>query len=303
MSLENRNVIEYELSKTGLGTTIGILSMLLHSKKSVLLHVPASNTTVRDLKQIFNITDEQLQIVTKEELTNDIAERCTDQSKFYSPYLTADFVNLFRTQCRTGKQNKPCIGLSTWNLQHDFPAGGFPYHRLYPREFWVKVTNLLFSAGYDVISLNSNDISLEQKIYMMNELCDGVISYEGGIAHLAHSLKIPCVILPWHRCPDGAPAPDDLFYAPHRYHIDSKTWFVQSGDELLSWSPDRLKAMIDTLNSVGGNHLFRNRDIKVDSQTLQASCSTLQPAEMWANLSDFERSFITTHIQTPSINI
>jgi hypothetical protein len=57
---------------------------------------------------------------------------------------------------------------------------------------------------------------------------------------LAHSLKIPAVILPWRVIPGETHQTDFL-------HLDRRTYFVRDVDEILSWSVGHFKTLIDGL--------------------------------------------------------
>ena len=293
----SNDTLEYDISGLAVGTSIIILSMLLNSKKSIVLHAPSNYTVIRDLKRIFNISDLQLRIETKEDLDNDIWPKCADRSKFFSPYLTADTVNLFGQKYTVGKKNKPCIGLATWDLQYEFAHGAFPYNRLYSKEFWAEIFKLIQSTGYDVITFNIQDVSLEQKIWMMNELCDCVIGYEGGMCHLAHCLKVPNIVLPWLRNADGTPGPDNLYRESHKYHLDPKTYSLNSGEELLSYNEDQLKSLIVSLHENQGNNLYWQHDVQVDPLTLQLKSISLSGSDLQSGITEFERDFILNYIQ------
>lgn len=122
---------------------------------------------------------------------------------------------------------------------------------------------------------------------MMNELCDCVIGYEGGIAHLAHVLKIPTVILPWRTwCNDNDKSnpPGDLNSIPHKLHVDRQTYFLQSVNEILAWSPQELKNTVSRLyNNQGNNIYFTGANISPPHLTL------------------FEKEFIETYIANPVV--
>ena len=112
-------------------------------------------------------------------------------------------------------------------------------------------------SGYDVITFDNAHTTIEQKLFMLNEFCDCVITYEGGLALMAHVLKIPSIILPWHHSPEGTELKGDwcsLYY--QSIHLSKNTWFVESVSELLSWSPEKLKEVIDLCHDGKGNNLF-----------------------------------------------
>jgi hypothetical protein len=281
-------MLSYELSHTGLGTTIGFLSLLREAQQPITIQATSSYNLLHDIKRVFNL--DWLTIVTNDSLTEDLVgspNGIGDSGKFYSHYLLVDTINVSGQQYSVGKKNKPCIGLATWNLQYEFGDDNFPYNRLYTRDIWSKIFQLCLHAGYDVITLNSKDIDFEKKTFMMNELCDCIIGYEGGIAHLAHVLKIPTIILPWRTwCneSDRLRPPGDLKMSAHRFHVDKKTYFLDSVDELIQWSPHELKHKIDQLYNDQGNNICL-ANFKNDPPYLTT----------------FEKDFIQTYIKNPTV--
>jgi hypothetical protein len=148
--------------------------------------------------------------------------------------------------------------------------------------------------NYDVIYVNSKEINLEQKTYLLNELCDAVICAEGGVAHLSHLLKIPCFILPWHHWIDGSVQSPYLIYATHNFHIDPCTWFLNSVEELLSWTGSQFNNKIDALYHGQGNNAYLAGTLKIDYQNL----CTLAPLHTWLDtmISDQEKEFLRKHV-------
>jgi len=290
-------MLEYEISPTGLGTTISIISMLLHSGKDIVLYAPTDYTTVRDLKKIFNLA--QLTIVDKEILQHDIWPKCTDKSKFFSPYFDTNYLTLFDRKYAISNKRKPCIGLATGDLSMDFPHNAFPYNRFNSREFWANIFQLIQSAGYDVITLNLPHTSIEQKTWILNELCDCIVGYEGGICHLAHLLSVPTIIMPWHHHEDGSPPEPDIFYVPHKLHLDSKTYFVKDEQEILSWSVDCFTKLVTQLHHAQGNNIFFNSDFIINSDTFEINTTSGQ--NLNPVLSAFEIDFIKTHIKNIAV--
>jgi hypothetical protein len=282
------DTLEYEISGMALGTSISILSLLLDAKKPLILHAPSEYTLIRDLKRILNISDDKLTIVAKEILEDDIWPKTGDMAKMFSPYMSSDTVNLFGQQYVVGRRNKPCIGIAIGNTNDKIESNSFPHNRYYPRSHWLKLFELLTRTRYDIVTFDNLDVSIEQKIYMMNELCDCIIGYEGGICHLAHVLKIPTIILNWRYSPHGAPLTDNRFVAG--LHLDKKTWITYSEDEILSWNPDSLEYMIKNLYDDKGNNTDQ------ETHSLVKKClfnNALIP--LWT------REFILTHIKNPQI--
>ena len=281
------NTLEYEVGPVGLGISITLLSLLLSANRPLILYAPNNYTIIRDLKRIFNIADDKLTIVDREVLTDPLVghdvrvRRITDYCKFWSPYLTSDSIQI--------KRNKPCIALATGDWLTEFPNNALPFNRYHSKEFWLKVVNLVISAGYEVITMNVNQVSVEQKTYVLTELCDAVIGYEGGVCHLAHSLKVPTIIMPWHHYEGGNDPHKDgsIKWIPHKMHRDPRTYFVESPEEILSWTTVTLKETINRLYLEEGNNIFLK----------ESTLSKNYISQQWSNSTDFEREFVGTYIK------
>jgi len=306
---ENVEVLEYEVHPVGLGATITLLSMLLSADKSVRLYSTSNCQLLHDLKQIFNIPNNKLTIIEKENVTNNIVgynmtnRLVSDYCKFWSPYISSPIVNLFGSQHKIGKQNKPCIAVANAVWLDEFPNNSLPYNRYHTKEFWQKSIDLILSAGYDVITLNLNQVSLEQKTYILNELCDAVLGYEGGLCHLAHLLKVPTIMLPWHHH-EGGNSPDEtnsIRWIPQKMHLDKKTYFLQSPEELLSWTADKLKQIINGLYQDQGNSIFFNSTLRVNQTDLTVDSDAWDHCGLAAQLTDWEKEFVFKYINSPTV--
>ena len=300
------DVLEYEIDNCGLGTTISLLSLFFHTNKSIILHAPTNYKILREVKSVFDIPDEKLTVITQESIPNSITNRpehfVSDYCKFWSPYFFADTVTVLEKKYITGKKDKPCIGIVTNNgwWANEFPSNGVPFHRYYPKDVWLKIIDLILSSGYDIISLNGIAQTLEEKTYLVNELCDAVIGTEGGICHLAHLLKVPCIIMPWHHHEDGSdPHPDgSLLYVPHKMHLDRRTYFVKSVEEISSWDSDILRKTIRNLYSEQGNNVFINNKLHVNTRHLSVNTGT---SANQAQLTEWETNFVKTYISNPTV--
>lgn len=287
-------MLEYGLSRTGLGTTISILSMLVDSKKPIRLHVPKGSVTF-EIKSIFGLPN--IELCEDTDINNDLVPRTRDCSKYHSPYIVRDKVNIlgqeFRTDQRPRKSGKPCIGLALSstgikNVNFDNLGKQYPENRYPSLAIYNHVINLILRTGYDVITIDSNHSSLEQKVYMMSQLCDAVVAYEGGIAHLAHMLHVPTIIFPWQYDSQGNKL--GINYIAHTLHVDRKTYFLSTSDEILCWAPKQLIKTINRLHKNQGNHFLFNEDIV---------CSEVEDYRNNSQnfFTDFEKYFISTFIK------
>jgi hypothetical protein len=104
----------------------------------------------------------------------------------------------------------------------------YPNCKIYSIDQYAELYKFIKISGYDVLSLDSRDISVENKAYLISEYCECVIGYEGGIAHLCHMLNVPYIMLPWHLA--------NVKFDSKLLHIDDKTYLLDSFEQLLSWS-------------------------------------------------------------------
>ena len=295
--------LEYRLNHAGLGTIISTLSMLLSSEQHIKLYAD-QHQVVHQLKSLLNISDDQLTISTEDSTAEDISSQLSDQGKYFSPYFNVDSVQVFGRTLPTKKSPKPCIGLAMY-AQCDPGVNTnnkYPHNRYYSQEVYASIFRLIINSKFDVITFNT-DVDLEHKIFMLNELCGCVIGYEGGMCHLAHLLKIPTIILPHHHVADGTRSLRDengrvdisLLYDTHKLHVDRRTYFLNSSDEIVGWTPDQLKQQIANLQNKQGNNILFS-DVVIDPNTLQVSTNVAGLDNMDPHLSDFEKNFIKTHI-------
>jgi len=309
------DIIEYHLRPDGLGIVIIELCVLLATNKKIHAFVPTQNHMLYDFKRVFNISDDRLTIIYEENSVNDPASN--DRMKTFVPYFTADTVRLFGEDYPVGRRNKPCIGLAMHHAGgtlggNDFDPLGekralkdFPFNKFATYDTYSKIIKLITDSGYDVITFNSPKINVEYKSFLLNNLCNCIIGYEGGAIQLAHTLKVPAIVLPWNawfdgetHWKDGTPWDSERVEA-HKYHIDRKTYFLKSQEEILSWDNFQLKTMIDTLYNNKGNNILFSEQLTIDPADLTVNLPNYR--NFMALLTDSAKDFIREHIQDPKI--
>ena len=307
--------LEYHMRPKGLGIIIIELSTLLHTGKKIHAVVPTSNHMLYDFKRIFKIGDDRLIIAVDENSRNDIAS--CDRMKDFSPYFTADVVNLFGQDYPVGRRGKRCIGLAMHhgggkiNSEDTDPLGetravkDFPYNKFATYETYSRIIKLVTDAGYDVITFNSHAVDLEHKAFLLNNLCDAIIGYEGGAIQLAHTLKVPAIVLPWMAWFDGwttwrdGSAWDSERIEAHNYHLDRKTYFLDSPEEICGWDRDTLRYTIDSLYQDQGNNIFFTDRVEVDFENLVVN--HIKENRPLGTLKEETKEFIREHIANPQI--
>jgi hypothetical protein len=237
----------------GLGTQLCAVSAFVHAGvKEIEVSDMAIYNALIENKNLLDL-DITITHITNEALVNPLFP--DDCFKLFSPYYKKPRANYKR---------KPYIGLA-WadSAEHIFDQTdtnlNYPFNKLYPIENNVDIVKLIKRAGYDVVTLDSKDVSRTDKAWIIENLCDCVIGYEGGIAHLSHMLNVPYIMLPWRH---GGGLEQLL-------HLDSTTYFLNSVHELLNWvnnDKHKLYDIINALNEGHGNNKFlsKERSIVID---------------------------------------
>jgi hypothetical protein len=236
--------------------------MITHPDKDFQfnLNVDHSDHVLFDLKKIFGIPDSKLTISKVENFNNDTVIDTSDNGKILSHYVKPNFLHIKNKQYKINNINwnkKKCIALACYHTNlhletFDYRNSNWPHYRYWPIEIYKEIFALIAQAGYQVVTLDDISISLEDKIYWLNENCALVIGYEGGMCHLAHTLSIPTIVLPW----SGRESDPKSFVEQHSCHIDVRTYILHDIQEILNWSSDELKQKIKLLRRHEGNNLF-----------------------------------------------
>lgn len=295
------NRFALNLPSHGLGVCIIKLSFLLAMGRPVTAVVPNQDNLVFEFKQIFCIPDS---VMTVELGTHGHADIESDELCTYAPYFGASQVLLFDRHYSTAKKRKPCVALTMHHnggLTDPFGNYFMPYNKFATAEDYNAIFQKLTSMGYDVITMNQTSMTLEQKIYILNELCDFVIGYEGGLGHLAHVLGIPYLCLPWRFNDMGHPGVEPgLWYEAQRFHPDRRTWFLKDTQEFLLWDKPLLNEKIEQLYLDQGNNILfdSNTYMNPDSLNIRArNGMDLTPRIMWCETrGTYTTAFIKEHL-------
>ena len=267
------DLIVYQGREAGLGVIITQLSFLLACDRPVELWVPNENNLAIEIKRIWQISDDRLHIRTgynPQAISNiESDELCVYVDYFHSEILYLDKITPINTS------RKKCAAVCMHHgkgLREDISTRSMPYNKFATARQYEILFTLLDRSGYDIITMNSSSMDLKTKTRLLNEMCDCVIGYEGGLHHLAHVLRIPSIILPWKFCDNGdPPIPPGIYYEPQRYHPDRRTWFVmQDADhDILTWTPRQFRDKIDELYAGQGNNILFDPLTTFDPNTLR----------------------------------
>lgn len=260
------NVIKIK-STRGLGANIGLVSLFMHTKEPVTLHLGNDMFSIwSTLKRVLGL--DRIHLI----LDNNIPESedfflddtFFDKSKFFVDYFRPKTIVYMDKHINFKKPyGKRAICLLMYNDTNgimnstdkdNIEYTKYPYGRQYSIEDYMQIFKLIRSAGYDVITIDSLETRLDDKIYAMATYCDAVIGYEGGLQHLAHTLDIPSFVLPWRYNVINNDPLNHL--VTHAMHLDRKTYFCESIDECLSWTSDMFINKLNQLKAGLGNNIF-----------------------------------------------
>jgi len=305
----NGNEIEVHTDLRGLGTTISLFSALFSTGMPVKFYTTEyGHNFIGMYKSLFGVPDNIITSVIEDPIVNSQFDNFTDTTKIFSKYpnYNSFFYKGQKYDIVESRPKKPFIALCCYNNNQHIDQlntdNVFPRNRTYPLSVYSTIFSLIKMAGYDVMVLDSIDISIPEKAFLLNEFCEALITYEGGVAHLAHILKIPTIILPWHHFPSGKAIPEkDWNYFSHKFarlHLDRKTYFCRL-DELLSLNRDSLDDMINLLKTNRGNNPLlssginlsydKNFNIKIHPQHFTIERDDLfRPFDAWLHSTFFK---------------
>lgn len=230
--------------RKGLGTELCVFSTLLDcGVKQLNINYNLKNFNFEIYKKIFNVTDEQLKINHTLELSNEMMP--SDLFKIMSSYY----------KIPNPKKHKKYIGLACYQdtQVYENPGLNYPEIKMYSIDQYKELYKLVKKNGWDLVTLDSKSVSFEDKAYIISNFCECVIGYEGGIAHLCHMLNVPYIMLPWRTNFDCK-----------LLHLDEKTYFLKSINEIMAWTDKKLFDVITDLHQgLGNNELLNNYDLKI----------------------------------------
>jgi hypothetical protein len=257
----------------GLGTILCTVSSMISMERPVVWELNNSKDNDISLGNLitesFDISPTKFRFNHQTDTTEHIEHDITDVNKFFSPYIPATYINHNKSRFEIRSEfniKKPCVGVSLY-CRHTTPGdftytpfnekrnlyNKWPEMKMWPLDVNLRILKLLVNAGYDIITFDSPFIKLHDKIYMLNNYCDFVIGYEGAIHHLAHSLNIPSIVLPWRQ--------NNKHFYNQTLHLDKKTWIFEDIRKILNFSHDDIIRLRDQLANNNGNNIFLNSDV------------------------------------------
>jgi hypothetical protein len=237
----------------GLGDNLCFLSAMANLPPKVSLLVNNDHNTYNRLAQyikIFKIPKSQLELKQVDE--NGDFDNTGWPIKVFTDYYKPLSVNANGNILNLNKgRGKKCIALVTAFDKDPNGLNEWPWCRNRSLDYWAKLFSWIKSMGYEVITLDDPFHDLETKIEILAKHCCAMISYEGGMAHLAHMMNIPCFILDW-----TYPNPStnlNVFHVDFVHRSDS-VYIIRNDDEPFSWDRITFDRITEQMREGNGNN-------------------------------------------------
>jgi hypothetical protein len=250
----------------GLGDNLCLISLLANVKEPVELLVDDRHETYEKLsryKQIFMIPDSKLTITKS--ATNGDFKNTGWPLKLTMDYYRAPQVlvngQILDTVTERDSE-KRCIAVAAF--YDDAPEDSkneWPWCKRRDLAYWSEIFAYFKSLHYDVITVDRHMFDLENKIEAMVKNCKAVVSYEGGMAHLAHMLNIPVFLVDW-----TYPTPStnlDRFHCEF-VHRSKSMYLLRDDRELLSWNEDKFNRVVYELTQGKTNNRLLNGEYRLE---------------------------------------
>jgi hypothetical protein len=242
----------------GLGDNLCFLSAMAVLPPKVWLHVSDDNNTYNRLTQyckIFRIPKSCLEI--KQIDHNGSFDNTGWPIKVFTDYYKTDTVNTHGVLTKIDTRGKKCVALVTASESDPTGNNEWPWCRNRPPEYWARIFTLVKSFGYEVITLDHPFFDLETKIEIIAKHCCAVITYEGGMAHLAHMMNVPCFITDWQH---PSPSTNLSVFHVDLVHRSNSVYIMRDDNEIFSWDCTQFDVITEQLRNGQGNNRFVNKD-------------------------------------------
>jgi hypothetical protein len=249
----------------GLGDNLCLLSALTTIKPTVDLYVSNDHNAYEKFKwfkKILRLPDSQI-TVSHRDGNGDFNAGGYWPIKLFTDYYKPLHVCVNGKELRTRhdkEKEKRYIGVAGFWATDPDGKNIWPYCKSRPMDYWLKIFKWIKEIGYEVITLDNAGNNLENKIELMVNHCRGVISYEGGMAHLSHMLNIPCFMVDWK-----FPTPSTPFQGYHcdLVHMTNSVYILRDDEEIFSWGEGDFNRMCDALKQGQTNNRFINKECKI----------------------------------------
>jgi hypothetical protein len=245
----------------GLGDNLCLLSALANLSTPVQLAVNNKYNTFDRLThyaKIFRIPKSQLEIIPTEE--NGMFNNVGWPVKLFTEYYKPLFVNVHGQVVKLNNGRKDCIAIVAAFEQDPTGNNEWPWCRNRSLDYWARIFSWLKAMNYDVVTLDYAYHDLENKVEILAKHCKAIISYEGGMAHLAHMMNLPCFLVNWN-----LPSPSTTLGSFHCefVHKTNSVYILHNDEEIFTWDRAAFDSKIEDLLQGKTNNRLVNDECKI----------------------------------------
>lgn len=339
--MSNNSIILFKFSgPVGLGACISHMSLFNNSSNNFKFYFNNKVTQKRCdlLKRFFKMNNIKIGhciINEKHNIMNNF--NITENSSFFSNYIELN--NELKLE-NVNNRNNIAVSFfpfsikvlekmfsdrnilnSSWKEYKNFNLK-LPFNKYITINNRILLINHLKKLNFNVI--NFDDISKSDLLYKIKELqkVELLITYEGGMAHLAHILGIPTIIWKWNKFINYSNFFKDfgLKKSSRNYRIDEfenpilikdtmllvqslhladDCLFIDDAEELLNWNYTDFKNMINKLKNREGNNEFMKypfivNEIKSDAKSTWPFYEKAKSVTLKGNINNKEFEFDTS---------
>lgn len=249
-------------NSVGLGDNVCLLSALANIPEQVDLYTTNDHNTfdrLTQLKKIFNIADSNIRIILSD--TNGDFHNSGWPLKLFTEYYRPTHVKIHnKLQPARPYKDRPCVAIAGFfDTVPDNSNNEWPWCKQRPLEYWARVFLWLKSMDYEVVTVDRHQHCLDDKIDLLVNKCKAIISYEGGMAHLSHMLRVPCFLIDWK-----LPSPSTTLGEFHCefVHRTKNVYIVRNDEELFGWDRNAFESKVfDLTKEISNNRLVNNECI------------------------------------------
>jgi hypothetical protein len=249
-------------NSVGLGDNVCLLSALANIPEQVDLYTTNDHNTfdrLTQLKKIFNIADSNIRIILSD--TNGDFHNSGWPLKLFTEYYRPTHIKIHnKLQPARPYKDRPCVAIAGFfDTVPDNSNNEWPWCKQRPLEYWARVFLWLKSMDYEVVTVDRHQHCLDDKIDLLVNKCKAIISYEGGMAHLSHMLRVPCFLIDWK-----LPSPSTTLGEFHCefVHRTKNVYIVRNDEELFGWDRNAFESKVfDLTKEISNNRLVNNECI------------------------------------------
>lgn len=257
INLNNRHSV-------GLGDNLCMLSALVNIPVPIDLYVSNEHNTYDRLmhyKKIFRVHKSALEIYQSEEQGdfNNVGWPVKLLTEYYRPLFIDVKGQTLQPRSRSDKDKK-FIAIAGSTIPDERGLNEWPAPRSRPQEYWNRIYGWIKSIGYEAISVDDPFVSLEDKIELLTKYCRAIVSYEGGMAHLSHMLRLPCLLVDWK-----LPSPSTElgeFHCEFVHRTDS-VYILRNDEEIFSWDEGQFNRTVEDLRHGRTNNRLLNGECQL----------------------------------------